>query len=50
LSKVSIVTDADRTDLAQKIVSAIVLPVVHVSFSTHNLTNPISGIAFIVRW
>jgi hypothetical protein len=50
LWKVCIVPDADRTDLAQKIVPAIVLPVVHVSFSTQNLTNPKSGIASIVRW
>jgi hypothetical protein len=50
LQKVCIVLDADRTDLAQKIVPAVVLPVVHISFSTHNLTNPKSGIAFIVRW
>jgi len=50
LWKVCIVPDADRTDLAQKIVPAIVLPFVHVSFSTQNLTDPKSGIAFIVRW
>jgi hypothetical protein len=48
--KVCIVPDADRTDLGQKIVPAIVLPVVHVSFSTQNLTNPKSEIASIVRW
>ena len=50
LWKVCIVPDADKTDLAQKIIPAIVLPVVRVSFSTQNLTNPKSAIAFIVRW
>ena len=49
LWKICIVPDADRTHLAQKIVPAIVLPV-RVSFSSQNLTNPKSGIAFIVRW
>jgi hypothetical protein len=50
LWKICIVPDADRTDLAQKIVPAIVLPVVSVSFSTQNLRHPKSGIAFIVTW
>jgi hypothetical protein len=50
LWKVCIVPDADRTDLAQKIVPTIVLLFVHVSFSTQNLTNPKSGIALIVKW
>jgi hypothetical protein len=50
LWKVCIVCDADRTDDAQKTVPAIVLQVVQVSFSTQNLINPKSGIAFIIRW
>lgn len=50
LWKVCIVSVADRTELAQNILPAIVLPVVIVSFSTQDLTNPKSGITFIVRW